>query len=33
MNDYEDHSVNANAIKSGWVMVLVVNLGLVLLSL
>ena len=33
MNEYEDRLVRANAVTSGWVMVLVANLGLALLSL
>lgn len=33
MNYYEEHTANATTIKSGWIMVLIINLGLVILSL
>lgn len=33
MTNYEDHTANGNTIKGGWIMVLLVNLGLVILTL
>lgn len=33
MNYYEEHTADGNNIKAGWIMVLIVNLGLVILSL
>lgn len=33
MTYYEEHAANGNTLKGGWIMVLVVNLGFVLLTL
>ncbi len=33
MNYYEEHTANGNALQAGWIMVLLVNLALVLLTL
>ena len=33
MGYYDEHTANANTIKGGWIMVVLVNLGLVILTL
>ncbi len=33
MRNYDDYTVDGGALKSGWIMVLLVNLGLVILTL
>ena len=32
-NYYDEHTTNSKDIKSGWIMILVVSIGLVILSL